>query len=194
MTNTEVRKILEKNGLSAQEIKLLQDKFDFEKINDTVKKASNPSEAFEALHKLYPELKVEKLKNQSNFMMSQISAAVDEVKQKGPMELSQEELENVAGGGIFSDIGNWFSNHWKEILVGAAIIVAGAAVTSLTLGAGGALISGVLSVVMGTDTFLAGAAFGASVGAAAGAIFGAGGGLLADVAGGAKSLVDTFWS
>lgn len=194
MTNAEYRTILEKNGVSAEDIKKIQGKFDAEKITETVEKAISPQEAFKALHDLYPELKVEELKKQSDFMMGQIAAAVEEAQKKGTIELTTEELDSVAGGGIFSDIGNWFKNNWKTILVGAAIIVAGAACTALMLGAGGALLSGVSAVLFGTDTFLGGAAFGASVGMTAGAVFGTMGGILADVAGGAKSFVDQYWS
>jgi predicted anti-sigma-YlaC factor YlaD len=35
-----------------------------------------------------------------------------------------------------NDIGNWFENHWVEIVVGVAFIVLGALVTGLTCGVG----------------------------------------------------------
>lgn len=194
MTNAELKKIMEGSGLSAEEISKFQAKFDAEKITETVENASCASEAFKALHELYPELEIENLKKQCDFMMGQIAAAVEESKKKGPVELSNEELENVAGGGIFSDIGNWFKNNWKTILVGAAVLVACAAVVALTMGAGGALIGGVGAVIYGTDTFLAGAAFGASIGASAGACLGTMSGVIADIAGAAQGLVDQYWS
>ena len=37
---------------------------------------------------------------------------------------------------FWSDIGNWFKEHWVEVVVGSAFIVGGAAVTALTCGAG----------------------------------------------------------
>ena len=194
MTNAELKKIMEESGLSAEEISKFQDKFDAEKITETVENASCASEAFKALYELYPELEIEKLKKQCDFMMTQIAAAVEESKKKGPVELSKEELENVAGGGIFSDIGNWFKDNWKAILIGAAVIVAGAAISAAMLGVGGALLSGVSAVLFGTDTFLAGAAFGASVGATAGAVFGGIGGIFADALGLPKDLADKYWS
>ena len=194
MTNAELKKIMEGSGLSAEEISKFQAKFDAEKISEVVNNASCASEAIKALHELYPELKVEELKKQSDFMMGQIAAAVEENKKKGPLELSTEELENVAGGGFFSDVGNWFKNNWKTILVGAAVVVAVAAATALTVGAFGAVVSGVSAVIFGTDTFLAGAAFGASVGMGAGACIGTMMGIIADCAGGAQGLVDQYWS
>ncbi len=194
MTNVEVKKIMEESGISAEDIKKFQNKFDAEKITETVNNASSASEAFNALNKLYPELKVENLKKQCDFMMDQTLAALEEAKKKGPTELSQEELENVAGGGFFSDVGNWFKNNWKTILVGAAVLVACAAVVALTMGAGGALIGGVGAVIYGTDTFLAGAAFGASIGASVGACLGTMSGVIADIAGAPKGLVEKYWS
>ena len=194
MTNAEYRKILEENGISAEDIKKIQDKFDAEKITETVENAVSPDEAFKALHDLYPELKIEELKKQSDFMMGQIAAAVEEAKKKGTIELTTEELDSVAGGGIFSDIGNWFKNNWKVILVGAAVIVACAAASALMIGAGGALFAGIDAVLTGADTFLNGAAFGASVGASGGAIMGGMCGVVADIAGAAKGFVDAYWS
>jgi len=148
MTNAEYRKILEDNGIAAADIKKIQYKFDAEKITETVENATSPDEAFKALHDLYPELKVEELKKQSNFMMNQLAQAVEEVKKKGSVELTAEELDCIAGGGIFSDIGNWFSNNWKKILVGAAIFlvsVAAFTVGGAALGLAGGAILGAIS-------------------------------------------------
>lgn len=194
MTNAELKKIMEGSGLSAEEIGKFQAKFDAEKITETVENASCASEAFQALYELYPELEIEKLKKQCDFMMTQIAAAVEESKKKDPVELSTEELENVAGGGFFSDVGNWFKNNWKTILVGAAVVVAVAAASALTAGAFCAVVGGVCISMSGAGTFLAGAAFGASVGLGAGACFGALMGVVADCAGAAQGLVDQYWS
>ena len=49
-----------------------------------------------------PELKIEELKKQSNFMMNQLAQAVEEVKKKGPQELTTEELDSVAGRKSFT--------------------------------------------------------------------------------------------
>ena len=194
MTNVEVKKIMKESGLSSEDIKNFQNKFDAEKITEVVNNASCASEAFKAINELYPDLKVEELKKQSDFMMGQIAAAVEEAKKKGPVELSTEELENVAGGGFFSDVGNWFKNNWKTILVGAAVVVAVAAASALTAGAFCAVVGGVCISMSGAGTFLAGAAFGASVGLGAGACFGALMGVVADCAGAAQGLVDQYWS
>ena len=185
---------MKESGLSSEDIKNFQNKFDAEKITEVVNNASCASEAFKAINELYPDLKVEELKKQSDFMMGQIAAAVEEAKKKGPVELSTEELENVAGGGFFSDVGNWFKNNWKTILVGAAVVVAVAAASALTAGAFCAVVGGVCISMSGAGTFLAGAAFGASVGLGAGACFGTLMGVVADCAGAAQGLVDQYWS
>ena len=76
MTNEEMKQVLAKNGLAEKEIEKVSDKFDAEKITEIVDGASNPKEAFEALHNFYPELEVEKLQKQCDFVMEQVEAAM----------------------------------------------------------------------------------------------------------------------
>ncbi len=128
MTNEETKKALLQNGLTVADIEKFSEKFDTEKITEIVEKSANPNEAFEALHVFYPELEVENLQKQCDFVMEQVEAALKEKKNTGAMELTEEELDNVAGGGWFSDVGNWFKNNWKAVAVGAAIVVGSALV------------------------------------------------------------------
>ena len=37
---------------------------------------------------------------------------------------------------FWKGVGDWFSDHWKEVVIGTAFIVGGALVTALTAGAG----------------------------------------------------------
>ena len=53
--------------------------------------------------------------------MGMIPDTLDECKMYGI------EIDTISGGGVFSAIGNFFKDHWKAILIGAAIVV-GAAV------------------------------------------------------------------
>ena len=124
-------------------------------------------------------------------MKEQVEAALNEQKHNEPMELTEDELDNVAGGGFFDSVGSWFKNNWKAVAVGAAIVVgtalictgigagAGAAITYAT---GSAIIkSAGIALITPTLTSLANAACisvltgtGAAIGAGVGAAIGAG--------------------
>lgn len=41
----------------------------------------------------------------------ELKALYDEIKSAGPIELSDDELENVTGGGFFQDVGNFFKKY-----------------------------------------------------------------------------------
>ena len=189
MTNEEMKMALTKDGLTAAEIEKVSDKFDAEKITEIVEAASTPKEALEALHAFYPELEVEKMQEQMDFVQSQFDAAAKGEKSGETVELTEDELDNVAGGGFFDSVGSWFKNNWKKVAIGAAIVVgtalictgigagAGAAITYVT---GSAIIkSAGIALITPTLTSLAnaacisvltgtGAAIGAGVGAAVG--------------------------
>ena len=189
MTNEEMKMALAKDGLIAAEIEKISEKYDAEKITEIVEAANTPEEAFAAIHAVYPELEVEALQKQCDFVKEQVEAALNEQKHNEPMELTEEELDNVAGGGFFDSVGSWFKNNWKAVAVGAAIVVgtalictgigagAGAAITYAT---GSAIIkSAGIALITPTLTSLAnaacisvltgtGAAIGAGVGAAIG--------------------------
>ena len=124
MTNEEMKQALAKGGVSTADIEKISSKYDAEKITEIVEAASSPKEAFENLHAFYPELEVEALQKQCDFVMEQIEAAMKEKKKNEAVELTEEELENVAGGGFFSSIGDWFKDNWKTVAIGAAIVVA----------------------------------------------------------------------
>ncbi|MBQ7539444.1 MAG: hypothetical protein IJT42_10810 [Treponema sp.] len=51
---------------------------------------------------MHPELKVEELKKQSDFLMGQIAQSVEEAKKKGPQELTTEDLDSIAGRKSFT--------------------------------------------------------------------------------------------
>ena len=189
MTNEEMKRALAQSGMATAEIEKVSDKYDAEKITELVETANTPEEAFAAIHAFYPELEVEALQKQCDFVKEQVEAALNEQKHNEPMELTEDELDNVAGGGFFDSVGSWFKNNWKAVAVGAAIVVgtalictgigagAGAAITYVT---GSAIIkSAGIALITPTLTSLAnaacisvltgtGAAIGAGVGAAAG--------------------------
>ena len=189
MTNEEMKQALAQGGIATADIEKVSDRFDAEKITELVEEANTPEEAFAVIHEFYPELEVEALQKQCDFVKEQVEAALNEQKHNEPMELTEDELDNVAGGGFFDSVGNWFKNNWKAVAVGAAIVVgtalictgigagAGAAITYAT---GSAIIkSAGIALITPTLTSLAnaacisvltgtGAAIGAGVGAAIG--------------------------
>ena len=189
MTNEEMKRALAKSGVSTADIEKISEKYDAEKITELVEAANTPEEAFAVIHEFYPELEVEALQKQCDFVKEQVEAALNEQKHNEPMELTEDELDNVAGGGFFDSVGSWFKNNWKAVAVGAAIVVgtalictgigagAGAAITYVT---GSAIIkSAGIALITPTLTSLAnaacisvltgtGAAIGAGVGAAIG--------------------------
>ena len=134
MTNAELKEAFGKIGVSAEDTNKVLERFDAEKISEIVEETNTPEEAFEAIHKAYPELEVEKMKEQVNFFRDQLETAAKEYKEKKPIELTEGELENVAGGGFWGDVGDWFKKNWKAIAVGAAIVV-GAALIGTGIGA-----------------------------------------------------------
>jgi len=183
MTNEEMKMALTKDGLTAADIEKVSEKFDAEKITEIVEAASTPKEALEALHAFYPELEVEALQKQCDFVMEQVEAAMNEQKQKQnvPMELTEEELDNVAGGGFFDSVGGWFKKNWKKVAIGAAIVVGAALIcTGVGAGIGSTIVAGTVNIVHTTATAIItefgvdvmatgiGAAIGAGVGAAVG--------------------------
>ena len=204
MTNEEMKMALAKGGVSTADIEKVSDKFDAEKITEIVEAASTPKEALEALNAFYPELEVEKMQEQMDFVQSQFEAAVKGEKSSEAVELTEEELDNVAGGG-FCD---WWSRNWKTVAIGAAILagtvlictgvgaIAGSFVTasaaSAAAGTGATLVEGgiiggsitvdtLISTGVLTATGAAGAAAGtmAGTGAAVGAAIGGLGGSIA---------------
>ena len=180
MTNEEMKKALTKDGVAEADIEKISEKFDAEKITEIVDGASNSKEAFEALHNFYPELEVEKLQEQCDFVMEQVEAAMKDHKQNEPVELTEDELENVAGGGLFDSIGGWFKDNWKTVAVGAAIAVG---VALICTGAGA--LAG-FALAADAALFHAGVAVGSymATGAAYGAIAGAVVGIAASTAAG----------
>ena len=54
MTNEEMKMALAKDGLTAADIENVSEKYNAEKITEIVDGASNPKEAFEALHNFLP--------------------------------------------------------------------------------------------------------------------------------------------
>ena len=191
MTNEEMKKALAKGGVAEADIEKISEKYDAEKITELVEAANTPEEAFAVIHEFYPELEVAEMQKQCDFVKEQVEAALNEQKHNEPMELTEDELDNVAGGGFFDSVGSWFKNNWKAVAVGAAIVVgtalictgigagAGAAITYAT---GSAIIkSAGIALITPTLTSLANAACisvltgtGAAIGAGVGAGIGAG--------------------
>ena len=169
MTNEEMKMTLAKDGLTAAEIEKVSDKFDAEKITELVEAASTPKEALEALHAFYPELEVEKMQEQMDFVQSQFEAAAKGEKSSEAVELTEEELDMVSGGGI----GDWFKKNWKKVAVGAAIVV-GAVLICTGVGAvAGAALETIF--VAGSNAYAVygiGTAAAAAAGAGVGAVIG----------------------
>jgi len=181
MTNEEMKMEFAKSGVSTADIEKISEKYDAEKITEIVDGASNPKEAFEALHNFYPELEVEALQKQCDFVKEQVEAAMNEQKQNVPMELTEDELDNVAGGGFFDSVGSWFKKNWKAVAIGAAIVVGAALIcTGVGAGIGSTIVAGTVDIVHTTATAIItefgvdvmatgiGAAIGAGVGTAVG--------------------------
>jgi len=169
MTNEEMKMALAKDGLIAAEIEKVSDKFDAEKITELVEAASTPKEALEALHAFYPELEVEKMQEQMDFVQSQFEAAAKGEKSSEAVELTEEELDMVSGGGL----GDWFKKNWKKVAVGAAIVV-GAALIATGVGAvvGAAVETIAVEAATAYAVYGIGTAATAAVGAGIGAVIG----------------------
>jgi len=134
MTKEEVRVYLNKMDVSEKTIRDFEEKYDVEVITRLVDESSDPKEAINSIHRYYPELQVEELNKQCDFIAQQIKAGMDSKNGK-IQELTEDELSNVAGGGLF----DWFSdlsNGWKAVIIGATV---GLAVAGLTIGIGAAL-------------------------------------------------------
>lgn len=146
MTNTEMKAVLKNAGVAVEDIAKIQENYDVERISMIVEAASNPKSAFNAIHAFYPELEVEKLQEQMDFVQEQLQS--DE--KENQKEDIKKELYNIFVCGFFDSIKNFFQSNWKAVAVGAAIVV-GAALIGTGVGA------------------IIGAAAGAVIGAAVGA-------------------------
>lgn len=132
MTNTEMKTLLAQNGVAEKDVEKVAERFNAEKITEIVEAADTIEEAFENIHAFYPALEVAKLQEQMDFVQEQIEAAVNGTNTKTPLELTENELEMVNGGGLFNSIGNWCKKNWKALAITAAVV--GAVV--LTAGTG----------------------------------------------------------
>ena len=106
--------------------------------------------------------------SESKYYLSLIAAA----KILKSENSTEDELENVAGGGVFDAIGDFFKNNWKKILIGAAIVVGVAALGALTFGVGMAGMGALMAVVEGGMAVGAAAAAGGTAGVTVGAVIG----------------------
>ncbi len=120
-----------RGGVSPEVAEAFAEKFDAEKISQIVEGAANAGEAFEKLHEAYPEFEVKDLQKQMDFIQGQFEAAYKAQKTDEAVELTEEELDHVSGGGLW----DWCKSNWKTIAIGAAIVV-GAALICSGVGAG----------------------------------------------------------
>ncbi len=184
MTNEEMKSVLEKSGMPAESIEKMQDRFDAKIITQIVENSSGPGEAFAMLHGYYPELDVDALQKQCDFVMEQVEAGMKQKKPGENLELSENELDQVSGGGLFSAIGDWFQDNWKSVAIGAAVVV-GAALVCTGVGAaigsafitGGTAINSTIVTAMGVSyctewVAVTAASTGAMIGAGAGTAIG----------------------
>ena len=170
MTNEEMKKALAKGGVAEADIEKVSDKFDAEKITEIVEAANTPKEALEALHAFYPELEVEKMQEQMDFVQSQFDAAAKGEKSGETVELTEKELDMVSGGGL----GDWFKKNWKKVAIGAAIVV-GTALVCTGVGAAIGVAINSASIAAATAAYgAAGVYFGATSAISTGALIGAG--------------------
>ena len=154
MTKEELKTVLIQNGVSTTDYEKIEDKVDVSKITEIVEGASNPEEAFEALHAFNPALEVEQLQKQCEFVAEQVRESAKQ-NGTGTIELTDQELDSVSGGGLF----DWFSglsSTWKGVVVGVAV----GAVCAIALAGVG--------VAVGVGLAVKGAAFAAGVGASFG--------------------------
>ena len=123
MTNAELKGNLLKTGVKAEDIAKIEGKVDAEKITEAVEKAATVEEGIKAVCKLYPELNEKELKKQMDFYADQLSSSNSAKTKKSDeaMELTEDELEHVAGGAG--------SSNWKAVLIGVAcaLVCAGVA-------------------------------------------------------------------
>lgn len=143
MTNEEMTTFLARNGIAAADIEKIQETIDIEKISYIVEAASSPESAFEAIHAFYPDLEVEELQKQCDFVLKQVELSMKEQNNMAAIELTEDELEMVSGGGLFDSIGTWFKENWRAVAVTASIAAGAILVAS---GAGvlvGAAVTGV---------------------------------------------------
>ena len=143
MTNEDFRTVLEQNKFSAQDIEKITARLDSEEIDQIVDAAHSPREAFENIKKSYPEFDVEEALKQMDFVHSQIDIAAKDEKTEGPVELTEEELENIAGGG-------WWSDNWKGLAKAIGKGLLAGAITGFVGGAiGGAIVGGIPGAIFG---------------------------------------------
>ncbi len=83
-------------------------KVDFNKIGIIVEHAEKPDEVCKAMKAAYPNFNEEEFKK----ALAVLSEGSDET-----MELSEDELESVAGGSV----GSWVKNN-KELVIGLSIV------------------------------------------------------------------------
>lgn len=148
MTNSEMKSILVKSGLTEADAEKTTEKFDAEKISDIIDAAHSPEEAFKNLHDFYPELEVDKLQEQCDFIQAQFESAINGNNEKATFELSEKELDMVSGGGFV----DWFKRNWKQVVTGAVLTVVGGIVTTV-----GVVTGNPLAITLGVVAASAGA-------------------------------------
>ena len=137
MTNEDLKTVLIENGVAEKDYEKIADKVDVSKISQIVEATSSPKEAFEALHAFNPALEIEELQKKCDFVIEQARTAAMQTK-GATIELTEQELDSVAGGGLF----DWFSNlspTWKGVIIGVAV---GAVCTIAFAGIGTAIAVG----------------------------------------------------
>ena len=112
MTNVEMKTVLKKAGVSAEEIKRVEEKFDVDDLCAIVSKAKSPDDAIKAICKTYTDIDAKKLKEQYDFYADQYEAASKEGKLQTAEQLSMGELEYVAGGASSKWSDGW---RWRRI-------------------------------------------------------------------------------
>ena len=152
MTNEQMKTALAQEGVSTEVIERFTSRVDVEKISDIVDAAANPREAFENIKSVYPELDVDEAMKQMDFVQSQIEAAANTEENSVPLELTEDELDKVSGGG-------WFDIDWKKLAKAVGVGLLGA-VGGAILGAGAGCIFAAAGAVLGL----------AAVGAVAGGV------------------------
>lgn len=131
-----MEKKIKEVAITKEDVKKASEKYDVSKFAEIINQSSSPEEAFKAIHDLYPEFEIDLMKRQCECVIDELKESIMENNHASAKELSQEDLESIVGGSIFSDIGKFFKDHWKSILC-ISLIALSAALMCTGIGAMG---------------------------------------------------------
>lgn len=140
--------------------------------NQVFQAATNVEEAYEAIKEKLSNVTLDSFlalyEKFTDFLQEGVNHVFGNLQKE--RELTDEELDFVSAGGIFS----WIKRNWKKVLVCAVAVTVGAAIGAVTAGVGVGVL-GAIGAATGLTTTASTAAVGTAMvaGAAAGAYAGA---------------------